>query len=203
MANIRELFAGARAPPRTGETPRAAPRAGDEVDDSVEKDGHREDVDDDARARSSATSTANVSFHDDARQGARSTAPTTYGRRKRAKSLNAASARAAEPAAKAAPSATRAYLDSIGTGDGTKSKGTRASASTVTKATAKTGEVVKKKRTQMCLDLGQSTMRPRDVPQVWIGVRQGRTRRREDARTVSRQGFSQRRRIWRDHAQTR
>ena len=50
MANIRELFAGARAPPRTGETPRGAPRAGDEVDDSVEKDGHREDVDDDARA---------------------------------------------------------------------------------------------------------------------------------------------------------
>ena len=49
MANIRELFAGARAPPRPGETPRAA-RAGGEVDDSVEKDGYREDVDDDARA---------------------------------------------------------------------------------------------------------------------------------------------------------
>ena len=174
MANIRELFAGARATPRPGETSRDAPRADDEVDDSVEKDGHREDVDDDARARrSSATSTANVSFHDDARQGARSTAPTTYGRRKRAKSLNAASASRAEPTTKATPSATRAYLDSIGTGDGTKSEGARASASTVTKTTAKTGEVVKKKRTQMCLDLGQSTMRHETCPKCGLVYAKG------------------------------
>lgn len=166
MASIRELFAGARATPRPRETPCDATRADDEMDgESVGRDdGRRDDVvddADDARARrSSAVSTARATVSDaDALDGARATAPTTYGRRKRAKSLNAASARRGETTTKALPSATRAYLDSIGRRDGKNSKCLNASASIATKMAAKTGEVVKKKRTQMCLDLGQSTMR--------------------------------------------